>query len=124
MRFFPVLVVLAAAGAHAQVDAGAPLVPVATFRGPFQHAVVGSSLVSANGTVLPTGGANLSLPPNATLANARLFWMGSRSSGPDLNVQLKRPDGTVQDVGVTAADCKTALNVLGAGANYYQCSID
>jgi hypothetical protein len=111
----------------AQSEQGAPLARVQSldFRGPFKHAVVGSSLVQANGTVLGTAGGTVTLPNDSTLAAARLFWMGSRSA-PDTSVTLRRPDGTTLDVAVAAGtDCVQALNVLGtAGANYFQCSAD
>lgn len=105
------------------IERGTALTRIASFRGPFQHAVVGSSLVKADGTVLAVAGADLALPAGATLASARLFWMGSRAS-PDTSVTLRRPDGTTQDVSVAASACATADNVIVTNANYFQCSAD
>ena len=117
------LLTLAATPAQAQVfEAGQSLTRIASFRGPFQHAIVGSSLVQANGTVLASAGGTVTLPSGALLREARLFWMGSRTT-PDAAVSLRRPDGTTQDVTGT---CLQALNVLGATSNahYFQCSAD
>ena len=111
--------------AHAgPIDSGAALVQVRSFRGPFQHAVVGSSLVTANGTVLASAGADLTLPAGSTLAFAKLYWMGSRKAGPDTTVTLARPDGSSFDFTAAAADCKQAQDIFSIGANYYQCSAD
>lgn len=115
----------AAPAARAQVfESGQALTRIASFRGPFQHAIVGSSLVQADGTVLSVAGGDITLPAGATLSSARLFWMGSRSAA-DTTVTLRRPDGTSQDVTAAGSDCVLAPNVSGlAGANYFQCSAD
>jgi MYXO-CTERM domain-containing protein len=91
-------------------------------QGPFQHAVVGSSLVTSDGAVLPIAGARLTLPPQATLALAELYWMGSRAL-PDSSVVLHRTDGATADVDADA--CVTATNVVGRGGdNYFSCRAD
>ncbi len=110
----------------APIIKGPALTPIASFQGPFQHAVVGSSMVQPNGTVLGTAGADLTLPLGSTLRFARLFWMGSRSAGPDTAVTFKRPDGTTFPIAANAAaDCVTAPEVNNiANANYYQCAAD
>jgi MYXO-CTERM domain-containing protein len=101
---------------------GEPLSLIQEFRGPYQHAVVGSALVEANGTLRASAGASVSLPESALLASARVFWMGSRTV-PDQNVTLRRPDGGTRDI--TTIECVSALNVLDTnGTNYYQCSYD
>jgi MYXO-CTERM domain-containing protein len=113
---------LGSSEALAQTEVGSPLTVIQTFRGPFQHAVVGSALVEANGTVRTSAGATVTIPADSVLAWARVFWMGSRST-PDTTATLARPDG--QSVEVTGTGCVTAQNINGAsGAHYYQCSAD
>jgi MYXO-CTERM domain-containing protein len=102
--------------ALAQRESGAPLSLLHALQGPFQHAVVGSALVTSDGSVLPTAGATLALPPRATLALAELYWMGSRLT-PDDVVTLRRTDGTTR--GVTANACITADDVVGRGNDHY-----
>jgi hypothetical protein len=121
-----IVLALLAPAAHAQIiEKGAPLQVVETFRGPFQHTVVGSSLVTSNGTVLTSGGADLTVPAGSRAAYARLYWMGSRV-GADTTVRLKRTVGgvtTARDVTVLSTDCLTITAVNGnTGADYYQCS--
>src|SRR5687768_13539961 len=130
MRFPPSCFAVAAllvgatwtAEAQAQpIEAGQPLTQIASFRGPFQHAVAGSSLVQSDGTVLGTAGADIALPAGSVLRQGRVFWMGSRPSADD-QVTLRRPDGTTQNV---IGTCVTANNVAGIqGANYFQCNAD
>jgi hypothetical protein len=117
-----VVVLGAASTGRAQREAGAPLTVVHEMQGPFQHAVVGSSLVEPDGTVLASAGASLRLPPRATLAMAELYWMGSRLTVDDA-VTLRRTDG--RTTSVTAGACVTAANVVGRGGdNYFSCRAD
>lgn len=124
MRSVALLIAIAtcAIPARAQVfEAGQALTRISSFRGPFHHAVVGSSLVQSDGTVLASAGATVALPAGAVLREARLFWMGSRTA-PDATVTLRRPDGTTAEVTGT---CVQALNVAGvANAHYFQCASD
>ncbi|HEY1097585.1 MAG TPA: hypothetical protein VGF99_01600, partial [Myxococcota bacterium] len=98
-----------------------------TLRGPFQHAVVGSSLVTREGTLLPDSSARLALPGTVVLERARLYWMGSRVTA-DPTVRLTLPNATGLDVTATAGECDVAVNVnRNNGAtddNYYACSHD
>ncbi|HEY1099377.1 MAG TPA: hypothetical protein VGF99_10625, partial [Myxococcota bacterium] len=125
-RFLIALSLLAAIAtpAAAQREAGAPLTLLHSFQGPFQHAVVGSALVEDDGTVLPVAGADLALPPGATVRLAELFWMGSRTATPDDEVTFRRPDGS--RITVPAEDCIVALDVVNGrdGDDYYQCRTD
>lgn len=116
------LALLGATHAQAQaIEAGQQLTRISSFRGPFQHAVAGSSLVQSDGTVLSVAGADIALPSGAVLREARVFWMGSRPT-PDDAVTLRRPDATTLPV---VGTCVTANNVAGiTGANYYQCNAD
>jgi len=115
-------VLLSAVPAAAQRESGAPLAVVHAMQGPFQHAVVGSSLVRSDGTVLPSAGATLALPPRATLAMAELYWMGSRAA-PDDVVTLRRTDGATATV--TARSCVGAEDVAGRGGDdYFSCRAD
>jgi hypothetical protein len=122
-RFVVVLALaLSAAPALSQRESGSPLSVVHALQGPFQHAVVGSSLVRSDGSLLASAGATLALPPRATLALAELYWMGSRLD-PDDVVTLRRTDGAARDV--TAGACVTANNVVGRGNdNYFSCRAD
>ena len=115
--------VVAAAPALAQREAGQPLALLHSFQGPFQHAVVGSALVESDGSVRAVAGADLSLPPGATLALAELTWMGSRLT-PDDAVTLRRPDGLT--LPVPAQACVIADDVVNGrdGDNYFQCRAD
>jgi hypothetical protein len=116
------LLAVGASSARAQRETGAALQVVHSMQGPFQHAVVGSSLVTADGTVLDVAGANLQLPPRATLAMAELYWMGSRFSVDD-TVTLRRTDG--RTAAITAGACVSATNVVGRGGdNYFSCRAD
>jgi hypothetical protein len=79
----PLIALLLAAPASAQpIEAGQALPLISSFRGPFQHAVVGSSLVQAYGSILGTAGADVALPAGSVLRESRVFWMGSRPT-PD-----------------------------------------
>jgi hypothetical protein len=121
-RIAAFVVAFAALPVAAQRQSGAPLSVVHALQGPFQHAVVGSSLVRSDGTVLSVAGATLALPAEATLALAELYWMGSRAT-PDDRVRLRRTDGATLDV--AADDCVTAEDVVGRGGDhYFSCRAD
>jgi MYXO-CTERM domain-containing protein len=101
------LLLISAEPAAAQIaegiDLGRILGPI---RGPFQHALVGSSFLRPNGNVVSPAGATLTVPPDATAALGYLVWMGS-GAVPDTEVTLRLPGGSA--VPLTA----TGNNFLG-----------
>ena len=103
------------------------LTVVRDLRGPFQHAVVGSSLVRANGTVLAEASATLNLTSDVEVIEARLYWMGSRVT-PDNSVNLTLPGGATQTVTAASGDCFLDVDVartnVAVDDNYYACNAD
>ena len=75
---------------------GVQLTPVERIRGPYQHTVVGASLLSDNGTP-ESGSATLDLPNDAYGHRARLSWMGTGLT-PDRVVSFTLPNGSVFQV--------------------------
>jgi uncharacterized protein (TIGR03382 family) len=106
---------------------GDPLVPILEARGPFNHAVVGGSVVSPTTppTMLASAGGVLDLPNNADAAGGMLFWWGSGST-IDPTVQLRLPDGRVLAVTVDPdVDCFSINTELDlSGFDYWQCLKD
>jgi MYXO-CTERM domain-containing protein len=121
------LVGATAASAQDFTLAGEPLVPVLEARGPFNHAVVGGSVVSPTNppSILTSSSGVLDLPNNADPAGGFLFWWGSGTT-PDTNIQLRLPSGQLQDVTVDAATNCFVVDVTQAGTliNYWQCLAD
>ena len=117
-------VMVACLGARAQQD----LTVVRSLRGPFQHAVVGSSLVQVDGTVLPDASARLRVEGDVELVEAHLFWMGSRVV-PDDTVVLTLPSGERRPVTAAASECFVDDNVASTNGaivddNYFACNAD
>ena len=111
------------------VDAtSAPMRVVMSAVGPFQHAVIGSSMTRDDGAILSQASVTaIGLPAGALVKEARLFWMGSRAT-PSKKIALVRPsDGTTFNGRARDADC-AVLNDFESfdvgGRNYYQCSVD
>lgn len=86
--------------AQAEVEIGQPLSTRFSFKGPYKHAVLGSSIVEPDGTIKPLAGADLDLPDDASIFLAHLVWMGS-GAVPDRRVNITLPNGDI--VAVTAA---------------------
>lgn len=118
------LALLVALGARAQATSGVPLSPVLQLRGPYQHVVLGASVVNPNGTLLAAAGATLNLPVGAMAVHADLVWMGSGAL-PDTTVQLRLPDDALREASVDARDCLTMdASREGDGLFYWQCHQD
>ncbi len=103
------LTVVAAPAVRAQdfTLAGEPLAPIFQARGPFNHIVVGSSVVTSTATLLASAGGVVSIAPAAEAAAGFLFWWGS-GDVPDPQVTLRLPDGAALALSVDAAtDCIT-----------------
>jgi hypothetical protein len=109
--------------AHAQTAEGFALQPFAEFRGPFQHVVLGGSVLQPNGTLLLNSSATLTLANTAEPFAAFLIWMGSGEQA-DTNVQLGLPNGTQVNIAADAATDCLELDSVTFGAGYYQCRID
>jgi MYXO-CTERM domain-containing protein len=106
---------------------GEPLIPVLEARGPFNHAVVGGSVVAPTTppSLLTSSGGVLDLPNNADVDTGLLFWWGSGLT-PDTNVQLRLPSDQLQDLTVDAFTNCFVVDVVQAGVaiNYWQCVAD
>ncbi len=117
---------LTATTAGAQTIAGQRLAPITSVRGPFNHVVVGASVVKPTEppTIEPTAGGVVTLPPNTTAAVGELFWWGSGDT-PDTTVTLTLPNGTAKAVTVDAInDCfiiDTDADNTGLEYFFWQC---
>jgi uncharacterized protein (TIGR03382 family) len=111
------------ASAQTFILAGEPLTPIgADIRGPFNHVVVGGSMVTSTATVLPEAGGVVDLPVGSDAAGALLFWWGS-GEFPDTSVTFTMPDGTVKnieaDVDLDCFTINTEEDLSGFG--YWEC---
>ena len=113
---------MASAGASAQALEGFALTPFAEFRGPFQHTVVGSSVLNETGTLLLTASADLDLPDDALAVRGFLMWMGS-GNAPDTSVRLRLPGENAVTVTAPAEQC-LQLDSVTFQAGYYRCLAD
>ena len=106
---------------------GEPLVPILEARGPFNHAVVGGSVVTGTTppTLLASSGGVLDVPNNADAAGGFLFWWGSGST-IDPTVQLRLPNNRLVNVTVDpAVDCFSVNTEIDlSGFAYWQCQAD
>ncbi|MBM4279520.1 MAG: hypothetical protein FJ137_01735 [Deltaproteobacteria bacterium] len=136
VRSLSLLVVVAAglvaADGRAQTFAGAPLVPVLEARGPFQHIVVGASVVAPGGgatppSILSSAGGTITLPANAAAASGLLFWFGS-GTAPDTSVVLRLPDNRALTIDVDATTNCLTINTDPAAPpdsfDYWECVAD
>jgi hypothetical protein len=128
------LCTLLAGPAHAQFIEGFPMTPIIQARGPFNHAVVGASVVGSTANILTSAGGTLDLPVGATAARAQIFWWGS-GTAIDRQVTLRLPDNST--VTLNAAD-PTPANLNDTNTNpddpclfaeltnlrWWQCSVD
>ena len=119
--------VLLCASARAQdfTLAGTPLSPVLEVRGPFNHIVVGASVVTSTATTLASAGGVVAIVDDAEAAGGFLFWWGSGDI-PDPSVVLRLPNNSAVTLNVDAvSDCftiTTAADPLDLdGFNYWQC---
>jgi|GEM_PF-720273 len=126
-----------APGAHATCQSGAagcdsialgvPLTPLFNepIRGPYQHAVVGSSFINPSGTVLSPVSADLDLADDALPAFGYLTWAGS-GSVPDTELTLRLPDNSTVDIDVDPATrCWVVDVTISGGTNspqMWECS--
>ncbi|MCP4499180.1 MAG: hypothetical protein GY822_04330 [Deltaproteobacteria bacterium] len=107
---------------------GVPLSPLFAepIRGPYQHAVVGSSFVNPTGTILSPVSADFDLVTGALPAFGYLTWMGS-GSVPDTEVTLRLPDNSTIDINVVAAERCWVIDVNISGGTtspqMWECSI-
>jgi uncharacterized protein (TIGR03382 family) len=126
-----VAVVAGSAGARAQTFAGAPLSPVLEARGPFQHVVIGASVVAPGDatsapSILASAGGRVTVPAGSTAVDGLLFWWGSGVT-PDASVVLRLPDNRALAVDVDAATSCFSIETNPGGASnlgYWQCVAD
>lgn len=135
------LILASAPGALAQVFAGRALQTVRQQRGPYKQAVIGASVVRADGGgVLSSAGGSLDLPSGAAAVFARISWYGSTADGnPDRNINLNLPNGTSlalaandptpSDPGGAGADTDDPCFTIdsagdGSGFRYFSCSLE
>jgi hypothetical protein len=120
------------APAHAQIEEGIPLSPILNARGPWQHAVVGSSFTSPGGFLEADASATLSLPAGSEVAAAYLIWMGSGGT-PDRDVTMTFPDNFTAffdassffENGSLVDPCDIIeIDMGGDFAYYHQCLLD
>ena len=115
---------LSATTAGAQTLAGRKLAPVTSVRGPFNHVVVGASLVKPNATLASEAGGVVTLPANTTAAVGELHWWGSGDT-PDTTITLTLPGNIQKQIVVDAInDCfiiDTDADNTGFEYFYWQC---
>ncbi len=127
---FACLTWVAAGTAHAQVQV---FQQQDEFRGPFQTAVVGSSLVQQNGVILPQASATLNLGANrdVVLHAARLYWFGSNividddavfQIGNATPIPIAAFRGVPEDPNTD--DCVILNSTFRPGADYFACHAD
>lgn len=104
----------------AAFTAGSRLTPMLSLRGPYQHAMIGSAVVQANGTILTQSSATLSLPAGATPELATVNWYGT-GTVPDTQITLQLPDGT--SVQVTADPSLDCLFTNVSTATFWHCMV-
>jgi hypothetical protein len=112
---------LAPAAPALATSRGMPLSPSLTARGPVSHVVVGASVTTPGGSVLPAATARVDVPAGAVAIHARLVWLGSRASADDV-VTLTTPDGVRTDV--TADACDEVDAGASAPLLYFRCAAD
>ena len=121
-----VVAALSATAATAQTVAGQRLEPITSVRGPFNHVVVGASVVipSTVPSIAPQAGGSVTLPTNTRAAVGELFWWGSGTT-PDTTVTLTLPGNVTKAVVVDPiTDClliDTDADNTGLDYFYWQC---
>lgn len=107
--------------ALAQTSAGLPLQSISSWRGPYQHALAGASLVTPAPSLLDAASASVGVPEGAYLAEAQLSWWGSGTTA-DASVDLRLPSDELVRIQVDAA---SACDVIDTSSekSFWRCSV-